>query len=80
MNPFKWMSKQLDRLEDIKTIALVLYCVAVMIAGILAHSYDNMVSAITLVLVGIFLSLPGSLLIGAVLKLLARLYGAFFPS
>jgi len=74
------MSQQLDRLEDLKTIALVLYCVGVMIAGILAHSYDDMASAITLVAVGMILSLPGSLLIGAILKLLARLYDVFFPS
>jgi len=80
VNPFKWISGQLDRLDDYKTIALVLYCVGLMIAGILVHSYDSMVSAIVLVLVGVFLSLPGSLLIGAILKLLARLYEAFFPS
>jgi uncharacterized membrane protein HdeD (DUF308 family) len=74
------MSEQLDRLEDLKTIAFVLYCVAVLIAGIPTHSYDSMTSAIVLVLVGVFLSLPGSLLIGAILKLLARLYDVFFPS
>jgi hypothetical protein len=80
VNPFNWISEQLDILEDYKTMALILYCVGVMIAGILAHSYDSMVSAITLVAVGLILSLPGSLLIGAILKLLARLYDVFFPS
>jgi hypothetical protein len=80
VNPFKWVSEQLDRLEDLKTIALVLYCAAVLIAGIPTHSYDSMTSAITLVAVGLILSLPGSLLIGAILNLLARLYEVFFPS
>lgn len=80
MNPFKWISKQLDRLEDLKTISMVLYFVAVLIAGLSTHSYDDLMSVFTLAIVGIILSLPGSLLIGAILKLLARLYEAFFPS
>jgi hypothetical protein len=80
VNPFKWVSQQLDMLEDLKTIALVLYCAAVLIAGILTHSYDSMTSAIVLVLVGVFLSLPGSLLMGAILKLMGRLYDAFVHS
>jgi hypothetical protein len=74
------MSKQLDVLEEFETISVVLYCVAVLMAGIPTHSYESMTSAIILVLVGIFLSLPGSLLIGAILKLLARLYEVFFTS
>jgi hypothetical protein len=80
VNPFKWISKQLDRLEDLKTISMVLYFVAVLIAGLSTHSYDDLMSVFTLAIVGIILSLPGSLLIGAILKLLARLYEAFFPS
>jgi hypothetical protein len=80
VNPFKWISKQLDRLEDLKTISMALYFVAVLIAGLPTHSYDDLMSVFTLAIVGIILSLPGSLLIGAILKLLARLNEAFFPS
>jgi len=74
------MAKQLDRLEEFEMISVVLYCIAVLIAGIPTHSYEDMTSAVILILVGVFLSLPGSLLIGAILKLLARLYERLFPS
>jgi len=80
VNPFKWISKQLDRLEDLKTISMALYFVAVLIAGLPTHSYDDLMSVFTLAIVGIFLSLPGSLLMGVVLKLLARLYDVLFSS
>ena len=80
MNPFKWMLSQYERLGDLEAVSLVLYCVAVLIAGAVTGSYEDLASIIALALVGFVLSIPGSLAIGALLKALAQIYDAFFSS
>jgi hypothetical protein len=74
------ISKELDRLGDLETISLVLYWIVVLLVGLGTHAYANAISLVILGLVGFIMTIPGSLLIGAVLELLAQPYDMLFQS
>jgi hypothetical protein len=68
------VSRVLDLLGDLKQISVVLYCLGVFLYGAVTHSYDEATNTLTLAFVGIVLSIPGSLLTGALINLGQMLY------
>jgi len=74
MNPFKWVSEVLDTADEIDQAAFVIYIIAVLLTGLLTHAYEEVASLAIFALVGFLLALPASLLLVAVLRLLAEFF------
>lgn len=74
VNPFERVSDILDRLDELQRIALALYFVGVCLAGLALHAFDDMTSLLILAAVGSIMSIPGSILIHAILDLFAQLF------
>lgn len=77
VNPFKWVSEILDAVDEFEQAAFVIYCVGLLLGGLVTHAYDEIASLAILALVGFMLALPASLLLGAVLRLLAEVFDKF---
>lgn len=77
MNPFKWVSEVLDAVDEFEEAAFVIYCLGLLLGGLMTHAYDEVASLAILALVGFLLALPASLLLGAVLRFLSELFEKF---
>ena len=74
VNPFKWISEMLDRVDELEETVLVLYCVGVLLVGIATQAYEDASSLVILAVVGSITAIPFSLLMAAVLRFLSELY------
>jgi hypothetical protein len=71
------VSEVLDRIDEFEEAAFVIYCVGLLLGGLVTHAYDEVASLAILALVGFILAIPASLVLGAVLRLLAELFDKF---
>lgn len=77
MNPFKRVSKVLDTVDEHEKIAFVVCYIGLLLGGAVTHAYDRVASLAVLALVNFILALAASLLLGAILRFLAKIYDEF---